>query len=143
MFQMLMAQTQEHLQTTMLQILLLISYPMILGSFSLPIFSLRIVLFFIFLFFFFKKYFVVLFCRWWFSSVSNQFRWYWLGTNHNRRYVVFSFFFFDFFFFLSEKGNFNCFPMFSHDGKTLAWESDRGTTIPGEINIFKATWIGS
>ena len=29
---------------------------------------------------------------------------------------------------ITTEGNFNAFPMFSPDGKTLAWESDRNTT---------------
>ena len=38
-------------------------------------------------------------------------------------------------------GNFNCFPMFSHDGKTLAWESDRAATQYGYFDVFVADWV--
>jgi len=43
---------------------------------------------------------------------------------------------------ITTEGTFNAFPMFSPDGKRLAWCSDRGTTIMGEINVFVADWIG-
>merc|ERR1712146_504626 len=36
-------------------------------------------------------------------------------------------------------GSFNSFPMFSHDGKRLAWASDRDTTDYGEISIHTHT----
>jgi len=39
-------------------------------------------------------------------------------------------------------GNFNSFPMFSLDGKYLLWESDRNAKQYGDIDIFKAEWIG-
>ncbi len=38
-------------------------------------------------------------------------------------------------------GHFNSFPMFSPDGKQLAWSSDRNTTKPHEFNIFLADWV--
>ncbi len=38
-------------------------------------------------------------------------------------------------------GRFNSFPMFSPDGTTLVWVSDRHTTKPGEFNIFLADWV--
>jgi TolB protein len=38
-------------------------------------------------------------------------------------------------------GHFNSFPMFSPDGKMLAWVSDRNTTTRGEFNVFLADWV--
>ncbi|MGH7164345.1 MAG: TolB family protein [Nitrospiraceae bacterium] len=38
-------------------------------------------------------------------------------------------------------GGFNSFPMFSPDGKQLAWVSDRHTAARGEFNIFLADWV--
>ncbi len=38
-------------------------------------------------------------------------------------------------------GRFNSFPMFSPDGKKLAWVSDRNATARGEFNIFLADWV--
>ena len=38
-------------------------------------------------------------------------------------------------------GRFNSFPMFSPDGKTLVWVSDRNTPARGEFNIFLADWV--
>ena len=38
-------------------------------------------------------------------------------------------------------GRFNSFPMFSPDGKTLVWVSDRNAATRGEFNIFLADWI--
>lgn len=43
---------------------------------------------------------------------------------------------------ITTEGNFNSFPMFSPDGKYLLWESDRGTTKQGDINIMRAEWVG-
>jgi len=43
---------------------------------------------------------------------------------------------------ITYEGNFNAFPMFSPDGKTLAWCSDRGTTKMGDINVILADWAG-
>jgi len=43
---------------------------------------------------------------------------------------------------ITTEGNFNSFPMFSPDGKKIAWCSDRGTSVMGEINVFVADWIG-
>jgi len=43
---------------------------------------------------------------------------------------------------ITTEGHFNAFAMFSHDGKTLVWASDRATNTPGEIDIFTATWVG-
>jgi len=43
---------------------------------------------------------------------------------------------------VTTEGNFNSFPMFSPDGKTLAWCSDRNAVTMGEINVFLADWIG-
>lgn len=43
---------------------------------------------------------------------------------------------------ITTEGNFNAFAMFSPDGKTLVWCSDRGTSKPGDINVLTATWIG-
>jgi len=43
---------------------------------------------------------------------------------------------------VTTEGNFNSFPMFSPDGKTLAWCSDRNARMFGEINVFLADWIG-
>jgi len=34
------------------------------------------------------------------------------------------------------------FPCFLRTEKKIAWCSDRGTTIMGEINVFVADWIG-
>ena len=38
-------------------------------------------------------------------------------------------------------GRFNSFPMFSPDGKTLVWVSDRNATTRGEFNVFLAEWV--
>ncbi len=37
-------------------------------------------------------------------------------------------------------GGFDCFPMFSPDGRYLAFSSNRGNSKPGETNIFIAEW---
>ena len=42
---------------------------------------------------------------------------------------------------LTVDGHFNSFPMFSPDGKTLVWVSDRGAKEPGEFNVFLADWV--
>jgi Tol biopolymer transport system component len=42
---------------------------------------------------------------------------------------------------LTFDGQFNSFPMFSPDGKSLVWVSDRGTKTPGEFNVFLADWV--
>lgn len=44
---------------------------------------------------------------------------------------------------ITSEGSFNSFPMFSPDGKYLAWESSRNTKKPGDINILVARWISS
>jgi len=31
--------------------------------------------------------------------------------------------------------------MFSNDGKTLIWESDRHAPTPGSTNVFIADWV--
>ena len=36
---------------------------------------------------------------------------------------------------------FDGFPMFSRDGRTLVWASNRGATRPGDTNIFVADWV--
>jgi len=38
-------------------------------------------------------------------------------------------------------GRFNSFPMFSPDGKRLAWVSDRNASVKGEFNLFLADWV--
>jgi len=43
---------------------------------------------------------------------------------------------------VTTEGHFNAFPMFSPDGKYLLWESDRNAKQFGDIDIFKAEWIG-
>lgn len=43
---------------------------------------------------------------------------------------------------VTTEGKFNSFPMFSPDGKKIAWCSDRGTTRQGDINVIIADWIG-
>jgi len=43
---------------------------------------------------------------------------------------------------ITTEGSFNSFPMFSPDGKYLLWESDRNAKTYGDIDIFKAEWIG-
>ncbi|MEY4705338.1 MAG: hypothetical protein RL042_1543 [Nitrospirota bacterium] len=42
---------------------------------------------------------------------------------------------------LTFDGQFNSFPMFSPDGKSLVWVSDRGAKTPGEFNVFLADWV--
>jgi TolB protein len=42
---------------------------------------------------------------------------------------------------LTTEGHFNSFPMFSPDGKRLAWVSDRNAKEPGEFNVFLADWV--
>ena len=42
---------------------------------------------------------------------------------------------------LTFEGQFNSFPMFSPDGKTLVWVSDRHAKEPGEFNVFLADWV--
>jgi Tol biopolymer transport system component len=42
---------------------------------------------------------------------------------------------------LTVEGRFNSFPMFSPDGKRLAWVSDRNAKEPGEFNVFLADWV--
>lgn len=41
---------------------------------------------------------------------------------------------------LTQYGTFNSFPMFSFDGKYLAWESDRAAKVEGDIDVFVAQW---
>lgn len=41
---------------------------------------------------------------------------------------------------LTQFGTFNSFPMFSFDGKYLAWESDRNAKVEGDIDVFVAQW---
>ena len=36
---------------------------------------------------------------------------------------------------------FNAFPMFSPDGHSLVWASNRGAPVPHETNIFIADWV--
>ena len=36
---------------------------------------------------------------------------------------------------------FDAFPMFSPDGKSLVWASNRRGTAPHETNIFVADWV--
>lgn len=36
---------------------------------------------------------------------------------------------------------FDAFPMFSHDGRFLAFSSNRGGTVAGETNVFIAEWV--
>ncbi len=38
-------------------------------------------------------------------------------------------------------GQFNSFPMFSPDGRSLVWVSDRLAKTPGEFNVFLADWV--
>jgi Tol biopolymer transport system component len=42
---------------------------------------------------------------------------------------------------LTFDGQFNSFPMFSPDGKSLVWVSDRQAKSPGEFNVFLADWV--
>jgi len=42
---------------------------------------------------------------------------------------------------LTFDGHFNSFPMFSPDGKTVVWVSDRNAEHPGEFNVFLADWV--
>jgi Tol biopolymer transport system component len=42
---------------------------------------------------------------------------------------------------LTFDGQFNSFPMFSPDGTSLVWVSDRQAKTPGEFNIFLADWV--
>ena len=42
---------------------------------------------------------------------------------------------------LTFDGQFNSFPMFSPDGTSLVWVSDRGAKTPGELNVFLADWV--
>lgn len=41
---------------------------------------------------------------------------------------------------LTTEGTFNAFAMFNPQGNTLAWESNRGVKIPGDIDVFLADW---
>jgi TolB protein len=41
---------------------------------------------------------------------------------------------------LTFDGQFNSFPMFSPDGTSLVWVSDRQAKTPGEFNVFLADW---
>jgi TolB protein len=41
---------------------------------------------------------------------------------------------------LTQYGTFNSFPMFSFDGKYLAWESDRSAKTPTQMDVFIAQW---
>src|SRR5215471_8268963 len=36
---------------------------------------------------------------------------------------------------------FDGFPMFTNDGKTIVWESDRSAPTPGSTNVFIADWV--
>ena len=36
---------------------------------------------------------------------------------------------------------FDGFPMFTNDGKTIVWESDRNAPTPGSTNVFIADWV--
>jgi Tol biopolymer transport system component len=42
---------------------------------------------------------------------------------------------------LTFDGQFNSFPMFSPDGTSLVWVSDRKAKTPGEFNVFLADWV--
>jgi TolB protein len=42
---------------------------------------------------------------------------------------------------LTFDGQFNSFPMFSPDGASLVWVSDRLAKTPGEFNVFLADWV--
>ena len=42
---------------------------------------------------------------------------------------------------LTFDGQFNSFPMFSPDGTSLVWVSDRQAKTPGEFNVFLADWV--
>jgi TolB protein len=42
---------------------------------------------------------------------------------------------------LTFDGQFNSFPMFSPDGTSLVWVSDRQAKAPGEFNVFLADWV--
>jgi len=42
---------------------------------------------------------------------------------------------------ITQLGTFNSFPMFSFDGKYLAWESDRFAKTQTEIDVFIAQWL--
>lgn len=42
---------------------------------------------------------------------------------------------------LTFDGQFNSFPMFSPDGASLVWVSDRQAKTPGEFNVFLADWV--
>ena len=42
---------------------------------------------------------------------------------------------------LTFDGQFNSFPMFSLNGASLVWVSDRGAKVPGEFNVFLADWV--
>ena len=42
---------------------------------------------------------------------------------------------------ITTEGHFNSFPMFSPDGSTLVWVSDRNATEPREFNVFLADWV--
>ena len=42
---------------------------------------------------------------------------------------------------LTFDGQFNSFPMFSPDGNSLVWVSDRQAKTPGEFNVFLADWV--
>ena len=43
---------------------------------------------------------------------------------------------------ITTEGSFNSFPMFSFDGKKLAFASNRNAKSPYEIDIFTAEWNG-
>ena len=42
---------------------------------------------------------------------------------------------------LTFDGQFNSVPMFSPDGTSLVWVSDRQAKTPGEFNVFLADWV--